>query len=328
MAEAPDGTPAGNDGLPNPAAAGTSPPDPMLVKGTPEYQARMQAIGSGKPDPAGELGDLTPTDDITTTGATAKAKPDWVPDKFWDSERGEVKTEAMAKSYAALETKQGAGDKPGDGKPPTMDTPKITDESTFDDIAKAAGVDPTEVAKLFVEGDGLDDATYQAISKVMPNVPKGIMNAALRAQFDQALGSLQKINTMSIEKAGGEDRLNNLLTWGLSNLPSEDVEWYNAAVSGNDIKAAERAVDWLMSKHSAAVGSGDATPIEGTGSSTTSPASFTNDAELGAAMSDKRYAPTLPNGVPNPDYDPAYRGSVLRRMHKYVQSGSAGSPIG
>src|SRR5687768_2714090 len=61
--------------------------------GTPEYDAAMAA----KFDKA--------------TGAveepTKPTRPDHIPEKFWDADKGEVRLEAMAKSYAELEKSKG-----------------------------------------------------------------------------------------------------------------------------------------------------------------------------------------------------------------------------
>jgi hypothetical protein len=47
-------------------------------------------------------GDDTPAGDATTT-QQAGSRPEWVPQKFWDQEKGEARFEELAKSYTNLE---------------------------------------------------------------------------------------------------------------------------------------------------------------------------------------------------------------------------------
>lgn len=55
------------------------------------------------------MSDVLSTDVLFSGNAMArKEKPDWLADKFWDFESGEVRVEALAKSYAELEKMMGA----------------------------------------------------------------------------------------------------------------------------------------------------------------------------------------------------------------------------
>jgi len=312
------------DGVPNPAEGGkgqepNSPPEPALVAGTPEYSARMQAIGKGEPDPYGQV-------DALGLEGNVEERPGWLQEKFWDGENKKVMTEELAKSYGQLEGKLGGGEsKPGDEgsgdatppTPPTMDKPMFSDEDGVSEIATKAGLDPMQLGKDFVESGSLSDDQFAALGKVLPGVPKNIMNDFMQTQVDKAQAATNAINDMSQNKAGGQDQLDNLLEWGLKSLAKDDITWYNKAVTGTDPGEAERAVDWLVAKHKTAIGAGDAQAlVEGTGPGQSATPTFGNEAELSSAMMDQRYDPVLPNGIPNPNYDPAYRGAILRKMQK------------
>jgi hypothetical protein len=80
-----------------------APPTP----GTPEYDAHMIAIAEGKvatvdhnakpAAPAEGTANVAPSND------NKPQRPEHIPEKFWDAEKGEVRVEEMAKSYAELE---------------------------------------------------------------------------------------------------------------------------------------------------------------------------------------------------------------------------------
>jgi len=56
-------------------------------------------------DPKDEPGDKKPDD--KKNDADKGKRPDHIPEKFWDAEKGTVKTDEMAKAYATLETAHG-----------------------------------------------------------------------------------------------------------------------------------------------------------------------------------------------------------------------------
>lgn len=45
--------------------------------------------------------------DPTDKGKDGKQRPEWLPEKFWDAEKGEPRTESMAKAYSTLEKNKG-----------------------------------------------------------------------------------------------------------------------------------------------------------------------------------------------------------------------------
>lgn len=126
-----DGREAGTADL-SPAPGTAQPADerPDDAPGSPESAispAAGASVTAHRQDAAGPAGDGTPqaeaadsvADDAVDAGAGVEAedsaadgapqpqRPDWVPEKFWDAERGEVRTEALARSYRELESKLG-----------------------------------------------------------------------------------------------------------------------------------------------------------------------------------------------------------------------------
>lgn len=93
-ASAPPADPAIPPADPAPA---TPPPADPAAPGGGLLDKSKHAPASPDPAPADPTGKPT--------------RPDHIPEKFWDAEKGEVRAEALAKSYTELERKQGQGNK-------------------------------------------------------------------------------------------------------------------------------------------------------------------------------------------------------------------------
>lgn len=70
------------------------------------HDAEGAATGGGATTEAATTTTAT-TEAATTAAETVAARPDWLPEKFWDGDGKAAKVEDLAKSYAALETWKG-----------------------------------------------------------------------------------------------------------------------------------------------------------------------------------------------------------------------------
>lgn len=98
-----------------------------------------------------------------------KAKPDWVPAKFWDESKGEVLTEKMAQSYTNLESSHGrmANDLGTQRKL----TDRLLDLKRAEDLRlNGASPDPAKPALPQVKGTELLDDPAGVISRVVETV--------------------------------------------------------------------------------------------------------------------------------------------------------------
>ena len=269
----------------------TTAPDPNAgpIPGTPEHDAAMQTkfdTSQGN-QPAG---------DITPQPAT---KPEYIPDKFWDAEKGEARMEDFFKSYSELESKQSKGDDP---KPP---------EGADDDPSKGKkpdgneGTGPLTAEEVqsfndeYLENDGkLTDATYENLEK--RGYPREYVDAYIQGQ--EAVARESQNSLMS--EAGGEDSYSRMIEWAGSNLTDEDIDAFDTAIQSGNMASARFAIQGLYAKYQNSVGT-DGTTVTGDNTKSTDDVGFTSKQEMQAAMRDARYGK-----------DPAYTNEVIRKVDK------------
>lgn len=207
------------------------------------------------------------------TPQTGPTRPDFVPEKFWNVQRGAIESEALARAYGELERKM-SGYVPGPSSPEWQgtlrralgvpDSPDGYQLAIKDDFLQ---VDPAVNARLHAAGFSPEQAqlVYDlAVERMVPMV----------AQYADQSRSEQQLERL-IEEFGGQARWNSLASqisgWGRANL---SPEVYAALASSPD---GIRAMRKLME-------SGEPT-LSGRGGAP-APAS---EAELRVLMKDKRY---------------------------------------
>jgi hypothetical protein len=170
--------------------------------------------------------------------STAPARPDYVPEKFWDAEKGVVRVEEMAKSYGALETKLG-GSKPAD-TPPSDPPPADIPPTPADDAAAAAaltakGVDYAKLQEEFTSTGKLSDETFADLEK--RGIPRQMAEDFISARAEAA--SAQRSYAL---EGIGEETFGQVVEWAKANLTPADIDTFNRSVEGakskEDLKAA------------------------------------------------------------------------------------------
>ncbi|NQU61015.1 MAG: hypothetical protein HQ512_07780 [Rhodospirillales bacterium] len=157
-------------------------------------------------------GDPAPAETLETevpdTG-TQPSPPDGLPEKFWDQDRGELRTESLIKSYQALEQKLGALSGQGVPEDPNGYDIKVEDELFTSD--------PDINAKLHSAGFSQEQAqtVYDLASEhMLPMVSEVAAEFHAQAQIDRLA-----------QKFGGEDKWREtaaqLKSWGQANYPDE-----------------------------------------------------------------------------------------------------------
>lgn len=201
-----------------------------------------------------------PAEDASPTGGIPESRPSTIPEKFWDGEAGEVRVDALAKSYVELERKLGG--LAGRGLPETADAYDIA-------IGEGpVGSDPQVNDRLFKAGFSQEQAqlVYDLANEYLPSLV-----GEVAAEFD----TRNQIDRL-IRHYGGVERwretARQLATWGREKLPAEIFDALSCTYEG--VMALER----MMGHGEPLLGiSGDAT---GTGFSET---------DLKEMMRDPRY---------------------------------------
>lgn len=236
-------------------------------------------------------------------------RPDYVPEQFWDADKGTVKAEDLAKSYAELRSKMDAGKaaeeppKDADGKP----TVKIEKDGKPADEAPKA--EPAPLATL------IDDVAkaYATSGEINEDQVKGLEAQGIpRATIDIYMAGLKALETAAITEvhkaAGGEEQFNSAVAWAKANLSDADLAYYNDNV--DDAGKRVQTVEWLMGKFGAARPS-EGTLLEGAAPSADAGDVYTTPAQVTAAMRDPKYKS-----------DPAFREAVANKMLRSQRAGT------
>lgn len=175
-------------------------------------------------------------------------KPEGIPDKFWDAEKGEVRVAEMAKSYTELESKQGqpkVEEKPADQKDPP------DDQKAAEEAVANAGLDFNALNDEFQANGALSAESYEALAK--GGIPKEMVDQYIAGQ--QAIAATIEADIMS--PAGGAEGYKEMIQWAIDNLPQEEKVAFNKSIDSKDPGQAKLAVAALAAKFK------DANPDEG-----------------------------------------------------------------
>jgi len=243
-------------------------------------------------------------------------RPDWCPEKYWDPESKQVRSEDMGKSLTELERmytattqelaalKKNSGDD-APGLAISRDANALPDDADVKAVLTKAGLDQTEVAAHFREHGKLSDVHYAALRKL--GYPPAVVNSYLKLESQYIANAQAQMHDMAVKKAGGEKQLETLLSWAGANLSDPDLQTYNRLV--NDPQTAAAGVAFLIDAYNQAVGQGNAQPLaQGEGGLSGGGAAFKSQREMQFAIQDERYSPQ------SPKHDEQYYNQVRARL--------------
>lgn len=248
------------------------------------------AVNPGNPPKELAPAALNPTNAVAPKPVE---RPAWLPTKFKDAEQ-------MATAYAALEKKMGGGEPVAEPVvAPVVDpaaAKPVADQGTAD-LLKTAGFD---YAKLTGEVQKTGDLSKESYDGLYAKFGKEVVDQHISGMKASASVYAGKIYDM----AGGADTYGKVMDWAKANVPANEVVAFNAAVSSGDLSSAKLAVDGVMAKYNAAIGT---EPSLLNGSSGLNPGAagdvYRSYAQVTADMRDPRY-----------QKDPAYRADVEAKI--------------
>ena len=210
----------------------------------------------------------------------------------------------LEKAYVELQKKLGSQDEPKEDVEQTGAEDE-TEETSLSDGAALI----TSANDEFYDNDGkLSPETMEKFSSMSS---KELVEAYLEVQgtdaFKQAQGDVPDLSNAEINQVknsvGGEAAYDNIIKWASNTLDKQTTEAFDSIVNTGSVQAIQMAVAGLKTQYDNANG------YEGkmyTGKAPVTPKDvYRSQAELVAAMSDKRY-----------DNDPAYRQDVIEKLER------------
>lgn len=173
-------------------------------------------------------------------------KPEWVPEKFWNAEKGEVRTEALAQSYKELESKQGAAKKEGTAAKTEESTEVDPNAATQEDAAKALaekGLNLDDFNVEFQQKGTLSDESYEKLEKA--GYPRAYVDSYIAGQKALADQYTEQVQA----SIGGAENFNAMVDWAKTNVDPKEIAAYNRAVGSGDPDAAKLAVAGLYQRY-------------------------------------------------------------------------------
>jgi len=176
-------------------------------------------------------------------------------------------------------------------------------------VMQKAGVDPWAISQEFHDNEG--QVTPEMVKQL---TDAGFSESAVKSYFagratesGYASSSISDISDMDVQniqqETGGIETYNNMIGWAQQNLTKTAIQAFDNTMSNGSLDQIRLAVAGLQAQYE------NSTGYEGTmysgKAAQTSKDTFRSQAELVAAMSDRRY-----------DNDPAYRQDVIEKLDR------------
>ena len=250
--------------------------------------------------PSGEAPAVNPNQpaapEVTTTEtgavrpeAAAPTRPDNVPEKFWDAEKGSIRTDALLTSYTELEGRLGSA-------PAASQSPATTpaQEAQVQQTLQANGLDIASFNAEYNANGGLSPESYAKLAAA--GLDRNFVDSYIAGQEAIASADIQAVYA----EVGGEAEFQKVQTWAKANLPPSTLKAFNNIVDTGDRDSLIMAISGLQAKYVAANGK-EPKLVNGMPGSAVD--GYRSKAEIVAAMGDPRYRK-----------DEAYRADVAARM--------------
>jgi hypothetical protein len=225
-------------------------------------------------------------------------RPEWLPEKF-------KSPEDLAKAYQELQSKFSSRTKQEPDDDEEYDGEEYADEAEGEeleaedqarDAVEEAGLNFDELSSKYWDRGGLDDSDYDTLEA--NGIPRSIVDQFIQGQ--QAI--IESTRQSVLSSVGGEASYNELTSWAKDNLAEDEIDAYNIAVNGGDMRMTMLAVKGLEARYRADNGAEPKRQITGETSRAGSEA-YRSLTELQKDMSDPKYKT-----------DPAFRRDVERKL--------------
>ena len=216
--------------------------------------------------------------------------------------------EELEKAYKELEAKLGDQESEAEPESEPEETESEPEESEEPSLSETAKLITSASDEYYANDRNLSPETMDKFKSLSS---EELLNAFVeyRKHAESEEGaeiandlSESQINSVK-DSVGGDEAYTNIVRWASTNLDTQSIEAFDTIMSEGNIGAIQLAVNGLKSQYEQANG------YEGkmyTGKAPTSTKdTFRSQAELVAAMNDKRY-----------DKDPAYRQDVIAKLDR------------
>lgn len=254
------------------------------------HDAAMIAKAEGEVNKTPEAPAPAPTEE-------KPVRPDNIPEKFWDAEKGEVNVDALLKAQADAEAALRKSTAP---KEETAETPagetEVPSTPAVDAAIKLA-------EQSFAEGGEVSAEAYEALAKA------GISKEVVEGYIEGQIAKAAKLTEAAYGALGGEETYTAATAWARDNLSSGEIAAIDALLTSPDPAIVAEGAKMLAAKYNSDNETMPSKTVVGTNTATVGQY-FKSSAELVSAMNDPRYRT-----------DAAYRAEVSKKMDAASKAG-------
>ncbi|SKB49687.1 hypothetical protein [Sphingopyxis flava] len=210
---------------------------PAAGEGLSDEVARLAAIGRGELDPNASV------EDPDDSQKGVPERPADVPEKFWDAEKGEMRADAILKSYLELEKKsKKAAEEAAAKEKAEKDKGKKGEGEGEEPAALDPGLLTSAQEEWATSGD-LSEETREKI--IAGGIPEELLDTYLEGVKALSASLTAKV----YEAAGGEEDYKAAVEWARENWTDAKVTKFDAALDDPDLMPV--MVNALMSDYRA-----------------------------------------------------------------------------
>jgi len=173
-------------------------------------------------------------------------RPEHIPEKFWDAEKGAPRVEDLAKSYLELEKKLATPKEAQEPeKKPEQQAPKQDNKAvpeSMKELQKSVtdkGLDFHKFYDEYNEKGDLSQESFQALEQ--QGFTKEFISEYIAGQEALAHQTVAEVQSIF----GGEEGFQQAVQWATANLPAEEIERINSVIQRgnlNEIKTTYKAL--------------------------------------------------------------------------------------
>lgn len=179
-------------------------------------------------------------------------RPDNVPEKFWDAEKGVTNWDAMANSYGELEKKQSAAPIVPDPVAPAVDpaAPVVPDPAAEAAAAALAGgpIDYPTLEAEYAKDGVLSAASYEKLAS------QGFNKEVVDTFVSDRVSAGEKVYNEAVAVVGGDAQFQHMATWASENYSPAQAAAFNAGAESSDPGRMAQAMSALKSDYEAVNG--------------------------------------------------------------------------
>jgi hypothetical protein len=242
---------------------------------------------------------VTPGSQEQVASDSVTQRPDDIPEKFWDAEKGEVNVAALLKSQqdgeAALRDKQEV-------------KPEGDSESAEGDETPAGEADPKVVQAAsaeFAEKGELSADTYAKLEG------QGLSKDMVDQYIDGQKALVERVQNAAFKPFGGsKENYDAAADWAAANLSEDEIKALDVQITSTNPAIIAQGAKALAEKWEANRDVDPTVTVHGDGGASVTGSYFKSGAEMQAAMSDPKYGK-----------DQAFRDEVMLKIDRAEKAG-------